>query len=197
MQVRLIVRTKRSRRVLTVNRPVAVIGRAKGCAVRIPASEVSRQHCRISQRDGFVVLEDLKSVNGTFLNGRPVAGAKPVRPGDTVEVGPLRFIVGYELTPAARAKLESFETDDALVPSDSAADVLEETGGLEWVEEGPFELIPESESADEVLPADGEKPTEYKGKKSPVLADDDPWIFPTDLHLDDLLEPLDDDDEKR
>jgi pSer/pThr/pTyr-binding forkhead associated (FHA) protein len=177
---------------------VAVIGRAKGCAVRIPASEVSRQHCRISQRDGFVVLEDLKSVNGTFLNGRPVAGAKPVRPGDTVEVGPLRFIVGYELTPAARAKLESFETDVALVPSDSlpdVPDVLQETGGLEWVEEGPFELIPESESADEVLPADGEKPTEYKGK-SPVLADDDPWIFPTDLHLDDLLEPLDD-DEKR
>src|SRR5262245_8658191 len=106
MQVRLIVKTERSRRVLTINRPVAFVGRAKGCAVRIPESDVSRRHCRIVQKDGFVVIEDLRSLNGTYVNGERVAGSCAVRPGDAVEVGPMRFIVGYELSADAKELLE-------------------------------------------------------------------------------------------
>jgi pSer/pThr/pTyr-binding forkhead associated (FHA) protein len=191
MQVRLICRTARNRRVLTINRPVALVGRAKGCSVRIPENDVSRRHCRIRQKDGFVVIEDLRSRNGTYINGERIVGARAIRPGDAVEVGPMRFIVGYELSPDARTKLEAFETDDVeLLPEDSGPDFLDDVEGVEWIEEGPFEI--QSESAKSDITAQDELPTEYPmKKKNPSDSVSESWVMPTDLQLDDLLEPLD------
>jgi pSer/pThr/pTyr-binding forkhead associated (FHA) protein len=187
MQVRLIVKTPNDRRVLTLKRAVAVIGRKKGCSVRFPVADISRRHCRIVQKDGFVVIEDLRSLNGTFVNGERISGARAVRPGDTVELGPLRFVVGYELSDAAKAKLESYEADVELLPQDSGPDFVEEVEGVEWVEEAeeePFEIPKENKSAGV------DKPTELKQKKH-VMPDDDSWVLPTDLQLTDLLEPID------
>jgi predicted component of type VI protein secretion system len=189
MQVRLIVKTPKNRRVLTLNRAVAIVGRKKGCSVRVPVSDVSRRHCRIVQQDGFVVIEDLRSLNGTFVNGERIAGARVVRPGDAVEVGPLRFVVGYELSDAAKVKMESFEADVELLPDDSGPDFIEDVEGVEWVEEAePFELPEKKDSPREAASED--KPTHYK-KKQQILPDDDSWVLPTDLQLTDLLEPVD------
>jgi pSer/pThr/pTyr-binding forkhead associated (FHA) protein len=82
-----------------------VVGRAHGNAVRIPSSEVSRQHCRLMLEDGLVYLEDLNSINGTFLNGRMVRDLEVVRPGDRLGVGPVVFVVEYELSPEALDRL--------------------------------------------------------------------------------------------
>jgi pSer/pThr/pTyr-binding forkhead associated (FHA) protein len=198
MQVRLIVKTARSRRVLTINRAVAIVGRAKGCSVRIPENDVSRRHCRIRQKDGFVVIEDLRSLNGTYVNGERITGARALRPGDAVEVGPMRFIVGYELSPAARIKLEGFETDVELLPEDSGPDFLEDVDGIEWIEEENVELQDELlPAAENVVPLEDDHPTSYKGQeeanaKEPVAPFDDSWVMPTDLQLTDLLEPIED-----
>jgi pSer/pThr/pTyr-binding forkhead associated (FHA) protein len=197
MQVRLIVKTPHNRRVLTINRPVVLVGRGKGCKVRIPEPDVSRRHCRIVQMDGFVVIEDLQSFNGTYVNGEQLTGAKPVRPGDAVEVGPFRFIVGYELSPEAKERLESFEADVELLPEDSGPDFLEDVAGLEWVEEGPFDMSPESDQVADALELDPDHPTEYKKDKEVVLSENDHWVCPTDLNLNDLVEPLDDDSQTR
>ncbi len=197
MQVRLIVKTERGRRVLTINRRVAVIGRRKGkCAVRVPEPEVSRRHCRLVQTDGFVVIEDLGSINGTYLNGERVTRPCAVRPGDAVEVGPLRFIVGYELTPAARAKLEAFGADVELVPEDVGPDFLEDVEGLEWVEEeAPADVFGPAEEPEEAI-LDVESPTPAKGGPR-VFPDDIAWVYPADLQLSDLLEPIDEEEERR
>lgn len=49
---------------------------------------LSRQHARISAfKDGRLLVEDLGSSNGTFVNGGQIAGATVLRPGDTVKVG--------------------------------------------------------------------------------------------------------------
>jgi hypothetical protein len=45
-----------------------------------------------------LTVEDLNSSNGTFLNGERVLGSEAVRPGDHLQVGPLTFVVEYELT---------------------------------------------------------------------------------------------------
>jgi pSer/pThr/pTyr-binding forkhead associated (FHA) protein len=194
MQVRLILKTLRNRRVLTIRRPVALVGRAKGCSVRIPENDVSRRHCRIRQKDGFVVIEDLRSLNGTYVNGERITGARAVRPGDAVEIGPLRFIVGYELSPAARIKLDAFETDDVeLLPDDSGPDFLDDVDGIEWVEEEePVELEPGHQDA---TAQEEELPTEHKTQKRGHAVDES-WVMPTDLQLNDLLEPLDDEGPK-
>jgi pSer/pThr/pTyr-binding forkhead associated (FHA) protein len=194
MQVRLIVNTQRNRRVLSINRAMAVVGRAKGCNVRIPEGDVSRRHCRIMQTEGFVVIEDLRSLNGTFVNGERIVGACAVKPGDSIDIGPLHFIVGYELSMAARMRLESFSADVELLPEDSGPDFLEDVEGVEWVEEDPFD-VPAGADASAPSPVDADKPTQFKSGKR-VMADDEVWVLPTDLQLTDLLEPIDEDEPK-
>ena len=55
--------------------------------------ELSRSHARISRFDGRVLLEDLGSTNGTFVNGEPVAGPTVVGSGDVVWMGNTTLLV--------------------------------------------------------------------------------------------------------
>jgi hypothetical protein len=51
-------------------------------------SEISRVHARIyHDPSGQLIVEDLGSTNGTFVNGNRIAAATPLRPGDQVRVG--------------------------------------------------------------------------------------------------------------
>jgi HD-GYP domain-containing protein (c-di-GMP phosphodiesterase class II) len=61
-------------------------GRAPECELRLDDAGTSRRHCRFERRDGEVVVVDLDSANGTFLNERAVTSAI-VRPGDVVRIG--------------------------------------------------------------------------------------------------------------
>jgi pSer/pThr/pTyr-binding forkhead associated (FHA) protein len=125
MDVRLVVEQGRRRlRVVRLRGPATRIGRARGSGVRIPSAEVSRQHCVLRVEEGLVTVEDLDSVNGTFLNGEAVVGCRVVRPGDRLHVGPVTFVVEYELTPEALERLR----DD----SDFDYEIVEvDEGGLE------------------------------------------------------------------
>ena len=53
------------------------------------AKSVSRRHARIMKQSGTVVIEDLASVNGTFLNGKRLDPylPEPLKDGDTVYLG--------------------------------------------------------------------------------------------------------------
>lgn len=69
-----------------------VVGRDTGADLRIPVGIVSRQHCEFRLDDDEVVLRDLGSSNGTFLNGKRVTEAT-LDAGDIVRVGPTTFTV--------------------------------------------------------------------------------------------------------
>ncbi len=65
-----------------------VFGRAAGSASRLGDDQaLSRWHARLDLDDEVLVVEDLASTNGTLLNGQPISGRQPVRPGDVVTVG--------------------------------------------------------------------------------------------------------------
>jgi pSer/pThr/pTyr-binding forkhead associated (FHA) protein len=81
--------------VVRLRRPEALVGRQRGCDIRIPSEEVSRRHCLLAFSDGELSVEDLSSVNGTFLNGRRVVGKQAVEPGDQLQIGPVTFRVDY------------------------------------------------------------------------------------------------------
>jgi len=69
------------------------IGRCPESSLAVRDLTVSRAHLRIDGSDAVSVVADLGSTNGTFINGRRVDDASPLRPGDVLSFGPysLRF----------------------------------------------------------------------------------------------------------
>ena len=74
-------------------RPPFEVGRGRELDVVLRDPEVSRRHARFESQNGIVYVEDLRSRNGTFLNGRRVAEAIEVREGDAVDAGTTRLVV--------------------------------------------------------------------------------------------------------
>jgi pSer/pThr/pTyr-binding forkhead associated (FHA) protein len=50
-------------------------------------TQVSRRHARIAQQGGQVVVEDLGSTNGTYVNDQPISAPRTLNPGDKVRIG--------------------------------------------------------------------------------------------------------------
>ena len=59
-------------RTYELNAPVTMLGRGTDCDLRLVDPGVSRHHAELRVEDGEVVLVDLGSTNGTFVNGQPV-----------------------------------------------------------------------------------------------------------------------------
>ncbi len=64
-----------------------IVGSGGGADVRVVAPWVSRRHCRIRREESDYLIEDLKSLNGTYVNGVPVTQPVPVHPDDVVTLG--------------------------------------------------------------------------------------------------------------
>jgi hypothetical protein len=63
------------------------VGRAAGCQVTLDDTYCSGLHARLFKRDGQLMVEDLGSTNGTYLNRSRVSGPMLVRRGDRLQVG--------------------------------------------------------------------------------------------------------------
>ncbi len=74
-------------RQLTFDKEEVVIGRVTGNDVVLAKGNVSKRHCRIYLQDGQVSIEDLKSTNGTYVNGRKIAETTMVSTADKIYVG--------------------------------------------------------------------------------------------------------------
>lgn len=92
MQVMLrVVGGKHNGREIKLAGPKFIIGRGEGSHLRPSSDLVSRQHCGISIEEGRVIVEDMGSRNGTFVNGEQLDGPHEARSGDTLRVGRLQF----------------------------------------------------------------------------------------------------------
>jgi putative nucleotidyltransferase with HDIG domain len=65
---------------------LVTVGRVPQCEIHIDDQAVSRRHCTLTVGESLLVVTDLESANGTFLNERPVKSAT-ARPGDLIRVG--------------------------------------------------------------------------------------------------------------
>ena len=63
------------------------VGRVQGNDLMLPKGNVSKHHARLLFRDGRFIVTDLKSTNGTYVNGRKIAQATIVREGDKIYIG--------------------------------------------------------------------------------------------------------------
>lgn len=74
--------------IFTLVNPMTSLGRATDVDIRLPYTAVSRTHARIHLMEGGRVdLEDLRSSNGTFINGQRLFGRRTLRSGDRVRLG--------------------------------------------------------------------------------------------------------------
>ena len=69
----------------------AVMGRGDQAEIRLEDPFASSKHARLLRQGGIVVLEDLGSTNGTYLNEELLTGPQPLHRGDRVRIGDSEF----------------------------------------------------------------------------------------------------------
>jgi hypothetical protein len=69
----------------------AVLGRGDAAEIRLEDPFASSRHARLIRQGGIVVIEDLGSTNGTYLNEELLSGPQPLHQGDRVRIGDSEF----------------------------------------------------------------------------------------------------------
>ena len=110
-----VLRGRSSTTALKLGDGVTTAGRHDECQLRIKSSEVSRKHCQFFEKNGMLMVKDLGSSNGTFLNGKKIEGQRVLEPGDELTVGPVKLRV--ESGSKAGAKPTTSGPGDTAVPA--------------------------------------------------------------------------------
>jgi hypothetical protein len=69
----------------------AVLGRGDQADIQLQDTFASSQHARLAPQGDVMVLDDLGSTNGTYLNEEPLRGPQPLHPGDKIRIGDSSF----------------------------------------------------------------------------------------------------------
>src|SRR6476646_9619026 len=81
-------------KVLTFDKDEITIGRVSGNDIVLAKGNISKRHTRLTKRDAGMEIADLKSTNGTYVNGRKIAGPTVVAASDRIYVGD--FLIGID-----------------------------------------------------------------------------------------------------
>jgi pSer/pThr/pTyr-binding forkhead associated (FHA) protein len=68
-----------------------VLGRGERAEIRLEDPFASSQHARVYEQGNIVVIEDLDSTNGTYLNEELLQTPRPLHPGDRLRIGESEF----------------------------------------------------------------------------------------------------------
>jgi pSer/pThr/pTyr-binding forkhead associated (FHA) protein len=83
---------------------MVLVGRHRQCDAWLDSGWVSLRHCILTKDGGEVVVRDLGSTNGTWINGRRVEHGR-LKPGEEMSIAHIRY------------RLEWAPAYDAIVPS--------------------------------------------------------------------------------
>lgn len=70
-----------------------VVGRSSSCHIVLDDGLVSRRHAQFLVTAKQALVEDFGSVNGVYVNGERIAGQRPLRDGDRVQIGKQDFVL--------------------------------------------------------------------------------------------------------
>ena len=124
------------------------IGRSPDADVVIPDERTSRIHCGLRLWDGEYTLRDLKSMNGTFVNGRRIEVA-PLKPGDIIRIGSTTIAVESDDEPGPSTAMQHIE--DEMSKGKGYHTIMEQLVGKppkapEAPAEPLVEMVPESQA---------------------------------------------------
>jgi pSer/pThr/pTyr-binding forkhead associated (FHA) protein len=82
---------------------VTTVGRVEDNAFQIAEGSVSSHHAEVIARETDVLIRDLNSTNGTFINGNQITGEAPLKPGQTLRFGQVELRMEASLPPVGSA----------------------------------------------------------------------------------------------
>lgn len=139
------------------------IGRSPEADVVLLDEKVSRLHCGIRLWDGEFYIKDLKSRNGTFVNGERVDVAK-IKPGDEIRVGSIVFSFETDATNKTDVALQEVE-----------AEISRGKGYSTILREIVSDITPKGDHAEATAPGSdvsaADKPIRIKVRKTPPKQD--------------------------
>lgn len=173
-----------------------VVGRGRNAGLTLPHPLVSRQHCEIYEDEGKLVVNDLGSLNGTFVGDQRINEPTYLMPGDLLTVGTVTFRAMYELADEEHPDFAADEsTGTEISPSDQTAqfdrtvsDAVEtvpvdndviEVSEVEEVDDEP-ELVEDVEEVEEVEEIEDDavpQPADHDTTESGSDEDDDLQSF--------------------
>ena len=95
---------------LDFDKPEVTIGRVQGNDIILPKGNVSKRHSRIVLKDGKFIVVDLKSTNGTYVNGRKITSPLVIKNSDKIYIGD--FILNVDDTSAAPMAIQPTPPQD-------------------------------------------------------------------------------------
>jgi predicted component of type VI protein secretion system len=153
-----------------------LIGRDEDAAVRISSNEVSRQHCLLTPTAGGVIVRDLGSRNGTFVDGAPIGQAQEValKPGGSLTVGPMTFEL-IDTSAEVKPRPEPGTEKDASLSDDDIATWLTEGDTSDQLSTGDTTIIVGRDSVPEdselIDPTPKQEPKRQFGSVAEEAAD--------------------------
>ncbi len=140
------------------------IGRLAGNDLVLGKGNVSKYHSRIVAKDGKFIIVDMKSTNGTFVNGKKIAAPQVLKPTDKVYIGD--YIINVEPLPEVGTRTALPEGEEELPPEDEGYDEGYDEGAEEGYEdEEPYE---EEEEEPPPPPARAAPPAPAKKNNMPA-----------------------------
>jgi pSer/pThr/pTyr-binding forkhead associated (FHA) protein len=118
--------------------PKCIIGRGEDCHLRPNSDAISRHHCVVVTSENEVIVRDLKSRNGTFVNEEKVTDEAVLLNGDILRVGPLQFEMMIEQSVAKpkRAKVADIKEAVARTAEGSSVNSTSDLDDVtSWLEE--------------------------------------------------------------
>lgn len=124
---------------ISVSSDKFLIGRSDQCQLRPKSESVSRRHCILVVRDNKVLVQDLKSRNGTLVNGKPLPTdrAKVLKHGDILKVGKLSFemVIDHGLGGAKKPEVKDVKDAAARTVNGGGDSRFEDVDISSWLDE--------------------------------------------------------------
>jgi len=122
--------------------PKCLIGRGDDCQLRPKSDAISRRHCVVYVKNGQLLVRDLKSRNGTWVNGERLTEDRALKSGDRIQFGPLEFeiVIDHSLGGEKKPKVSSVKEAAARTTSSGQDTVqLDDSDISDWLAEADEE----------------------------------------------------------
>ena len=93
----------------TLSGPTATLGRSPECEIVLDDDGISRMHARIVMRQGQPEIEDLRSTNGTFVDGVRVSTSSRLQDGARIRIGGMTMKFAWQDRDALRAHQHMYD----------------------------------------------------------------------------------------